>query len=219
MLTFGSHSIAKIAVLDDEAGSRHSTAFVVDDLEATALQQEGPLDWSDVVDSLPQRADAAICDHRLARGYATFTGAALVAEWYMKGFPAILSTSWADAVIDELRPLRRRIPVIIKPEHIEPEAIKWGLRTCVNEFEGKFASERIAHRALVRIEDIEDDAGHRWCFLVIPAWQSREVVRLRFDYLPTSIQRVASPGEHLHAYVNLGAESQRDLYFEKWEER
>ena len=68
-------------------------------------------------------------------------------------------------------------------------------------------------RTLLRIEDIDES----YVYLVIPAWEPKEVVRLRLDDIPDHIQKCFGQQARLHARVNIGAESAEHLRFDAWE--
>ena len=72
-------------------------------------------------------------------------------------------------------------------------------------------------RTLVRIDDV--DAEGKFFYVVVPGWDSQQVVRLRLQDLPENTRKLVTERQttRLHAKVNLGAEANEDLYFEDWE--
>ena len=133
-------------------------------------------------------------------------------------FPALLCTKWHTADIDEMRPYRRYIPSLIVPANLEPASIKSGLEVCIREFDGDYRPVRRPWRALIRIEDVrKTDGGSEFVKVVVPAWNSNEVVRLSASMIPRDIFKKLEAGTRLHAKVNLGAVGNEDLFFEEWE--
>jgi hypothetical protein len=211
--------INRISIIDDQAAVRDSYELSVEDLGVESVSETGPLEELEhCVKGVSNRADAAICDYNLrVKAYSTFNGAELVAEFYKAGFPALLCTKWHTAVIDEMRQFRRYIPSLIDPARLDPTSIHMGIESCIREFGGGFLAVRRPWRTLVRIEDVrQGDQGH-FVYVVVPAWNSNEVVKLPSSIIPPSVLGQLGPGTRLHAKVNLGAAGNEDLFFEEWE--
>ena len=221
-ITIAKRSIEKISIIDDQAFVRESYELAVEDLGLESVPEAGPLDdeITNCVASISHKADAAICDYKLKvkGGYAKFNGAELAAGFYKMKFPALLCTKWHTADIDEMRPYRRYIPSLIVPANLEPASIKSGLEVCIREFGGDYRPVRRPWRALIRIEDVlKTDGGSEFVKVVVPAWNSNEVVRLSAGMIPPDIFKKLEAGTRLHAKVNLGAVGNEDLFFEEWE--
>jgi hypothetical protein len=220
-ITIAKRSIQKISIIDDQALVRESYELSVEDLNLESVSETGPLDEElrDCAKAVSQRADAAICDYNLkVKAYSSFNGAELVAEFYRMQFPAVLCTKWHTAVIDEMRRYLRFIPSLIDPSKLDPTTIRTGIESCIREFDGDYRPVRRPWRALVRVEDIrKTDQGSEFAFVVVPAWNSNEVVRLPANLIPPEILKNLSAGSRLHAKVNLGASGNEELFFEAWE--
>lgn len=221
-ITIAKRSIQKISIIDDQAFVRETYELAVEDLGLESVSETGPLDDEvpNCVESISRKADAAICDYKLKvkGGYAKFNGAELAAGFYKMRFPAVLCTKWHTADIDEMRPYRRYIPSLIVPANLEPASIKSGLEVCIREFDGDYRPVRRPWRALIRIEDVrKTDGGSQFVKVVVPAWNSNEVVRLSASMIPPDIFKKLEAGSRLHAKVNLGAAENEDLFFEEWE--
>ncbi len=215
-LQIGTKSIERVWLIDDEAAVRATYEDSVEDLKVIAVNESGPLPELDIF-ARSFKADAAICDHHLRpHNYAHFDGATLVAKWYELQFPAILCTK-VEGAIDEIRPHRRGIPVLLKEPGLNPEVIRAGFEKCIAEFRGQFSSTRRPWRTLVRVVDVDKITTTRTVFVVIPAWDSTREIRLLLKELPDEIQGVVNSSTRLHAMVNIGAENYEDLYFENWE--
>jgi hypothetical protein len=220
-ITIAKRSIQKISIIDDQAPVRESYEFAVEELGLESVSEAGPLDEEllNCVKAVSQRADAAICDYNLkVKAYSSHNGAALAAGFYKIQFPAVLCTKWYSAVIDEIRQYRRFIPVLIDPAALDPGTIMTGIESCIREFSGDYRPVRRPWRALIRIEDRrQTDGGSEFVFVVVPAWNSNEVVKLPTALIPPEILKNLGAGSRLHAKVNLGAVGNEELFFEDWE--
>lgn len=207
-----------VFVIDDDKSVRKSYELVIRDLSLPVALQEGPLPaLSNYIELVCREAQAVLCDHHLRlAGYSPFNGAPLVAGLYQRGLPALLCTRWYEAAIDEIRSVREFIPVILRPGELTPEAVEEGLRLCSAEISGKFRPERRPWRNLVRIEALDFDDGHDDVFVVVPGWRSQEVVRIRSRDFPVGYKERLRPGLRLYAEINLGAETNEELYFRHW---
>lgn len=218
-LIIRNRSIERISIVDDDASARQGYEYSVEDLRVEPVPEEGPLgNLAEFIARMPTQVDAAICDHHLRkRNYAGFNGAEAVAAWYQVQFPALLCTRYDNAELEELRRYLRWIPVMLKPDDLDPGSIESGLERCIAEFAGHFEPHRRPWRTLVRVDDVVLDGPRRWFGAVIPAWEPNEVVRVWLDHLPPEIQVRIAPDVRLHAQVNLGAESYEELYIYNWE--
>lgn len=211
-LQFATRTIERVLIVDDDKGVRESFSYPVEELGLRPIEQSEPLpELLRFVEDARDKSDAAICDHRLRLGsyYAGFNGAELVASLYRIGFPALLCTRWDQAGVDDIRPYRRNIPVLLNPGDLDPETLKAGFEVCSNELAGDFQPHRRPWRTQIRVEEIDEEAG--FAGVIIPAWNPTEGVRLRLSEIPA-----VSGGAFLYAQVNLGAERQEELYFD-WE--
>ena len=208
-------AISRVKIVDDNVLARRSLALTLADVSWEPVDEPGPLrNLDEFVNASITSVDAVICDHRLTT-YARFSGAQAVALFYQRRFPAILCTAWSRADIDSMRPYRRFIPVVIGTGDANPEAILEGFRLCKKELGGEFSSARKPWRVLIRVVDLDTEV--KSLYVVIPSWNSTEVIRLPLELMPDSSRAKLSPGYRFHAQVNLGSEDQNDLYFEDFE--
>ena len=210
--------IQRIQIVDDDPYVRESHKELVEDMELLPVNGQARLPNLDqFILDVQQNADAAICDHHLTpRQYASFKGAEAVATLYHQRFPAILCTKYEEANLDEIRPFRRQIPVLLTPSELNLQSVRKGFEICVEEFNNNYLPSRRPWRTLIRV----DDADNVFAYLIVPAWNPQRVVRLLLSEIPTIIrQRIESGQERFHAKVNIGAEQAEDLYFTDWEER
>jgi hypothetical protein len=213
-------TIGTVAVIDDDPNVREGYEFNVHDADLESHLEAGPLepDPRKVVERTRSRAQAALCDHHLGiRTYASFYGAELVAAYYEAGVPAVLCTRWETAHLDWIRPYRDRIPVLIRPDELNPDSLIAGFEACLMEMQQGPGPERVTYRAHVHVVDV--DPQQLTAFVLVPAWIEDTPVRLLIERLPPTIAKLikAERDVRLHAAVNLGAERSEDLFFGDWE--
>ncbi len=220
-LILAGRTITRVAVVEDDPGARQSYGYPIEDLGVEPVLEGGPLgDIARLVDRLVSQTDGALCDYRLrTSNYATFNGDELVARLYERKFPALLCTRFMQSDVDMIRRHRRLIPALYSPDQLDTDAIISGFKRCFMEFEGSFAPSRKPWRTLVRVEEMEPEGAKGYFYVVLPGWSLKQAVRLRLADVPTSIRSVIKPGSRLHAQVNVGAETQHELYFDAWEQQ
>jgi CheY-like chemotaxis protein len=208
----------RVSVIDDEAEVRASYAEYLEDLGLEPVDVPGP-----IVDSLDRfveasrlRSQAAICDHRMKpSSYAGFDGAQLVSEFNQKRFPALLCTRF-EADIDEIRPYRKHIPILLNWEDLmDPDTILLSFERLVAELRGEPPPSRRPWRTLVHVYDVDCERGFVHIFL--PGWDPHKGLRLRIKDLPLAVRPLLRPDYRLLAHVNIGAENPEDLFFDNWE--
>lgn len=217
--TIQTKPILRIQVIDDDPDVRDAYCYHVEDLNLRPIIEHGPLtDLQTTLQSIRTRSDAAICDFQLQkRQYAAFDGARIVSGLYKLSHPAILCTRWEKAHIDEIRQYRRNIPVLIRPDELEPSSIEWGLQVCLAELNGNFLASRKPWRTLVRVVDIDENG--KYIYIIIPGWDRNQGVKVFLEHLPENVKGKIQQGEEIfHARVNIGAEEQEDIYVHGWEE-
>jgi hypothetical protein len=159
-----------------------------------------------------------VCDHQLTLGkYAEYSGAPLVSGLCRGGFPALLCTGWGAAKTSDIRSHRQYIPVVLPPKELNPDSLRAGIEACLAEFGGTYRQERKPWRTVVRIESVEGPKEQPILFVVVSAWDPRQVVSLYLRDLPQEMHARAVAGARMHARVNLGAEDDGELYFCDWE--
>lgn len=209
------HTIERVSIVDDTAAVRKGFAYTVQDLKLTPVMETGPMpDLLASVRRLRATAHAALCDFQLrVSNYAAFDGAALVAELYTSAVPAVLCTRFEKSNIDEIRRFRPRIPCLLTPTELDEDSLVRGFETCLKEFRHEFMPDRRAWRALVRVQNVEE----HYVYVIVPAWDSTEGLRLLRHDIPAAIASKFVPGFRCHAQVNLGATRNEDLFFASWE--
>jgi len=218
-MALGTNTIVKI--IDDDPSYRIALSEIVKDANWQPIEEPGPLpSVEDLYARLKGKANFAILDHNLKikGSYAKFHGAQAVAFLYEKKFPAILCTTYGAADLDTMRIFRRKIPILISPDNLHPEFLVIAYETCLNELKGKYLSTRKAWRTIIRVEDVNLDTNPKLLIVVIPAWDSKEKVRLPLEIIPINKRdNYSKPGARFHAQVNTGAEISSELYFADFE--
>lgn len=214
--------IKRVGVVDDNPDNRDTLS---DELKYAQLDPTlfpGPFfTTNELVAAVMTGNDAVICDHHLTRNYAPFYGAEAVSDWYLQRFPPILVTKWSKADIDfQIRRYRRNIPVLLTPEETEnPDLIAKGFELCVNEFHGRYSASRKPRQTLLQIQEVDHTAKIPIAYVIVLNWDSDEVIQIPTDIIPSDLHQYLRPTEYLYAHVNAGAETQEELYFERFEYR
>ena len=211
--------VHRVAIVDDQPQSRKTYGYTVSNAELDPVPIDGPLGSLDdyLRQDIEAIADAALCDYRLnLKAYAGFTGAELVAGWYKRRFPALLCTRWEKTQVDAIRPLRRWIPVLLKPNDLNEETLSEGLETCIRELGGNFTAKRRPWRTQVHFLQADEEHADIY-YAEIPAWDLREVIRVRIRDLPAGLADRVTQGFRCHARANLGASEAEDLYLFDWD--
>lgn len=209
-----------IAIVDDNAQAAEAVRYAVEDAGFTPWIFPGKGGTvENAVIRIKENAQAAICDHRLSTlGFANFDGAELAARLIGDNIPAILISQFVNQDYDvSIRRWRAKVPSLISRDECRPETIKDALELCRREMNGEIVSGRRKHRTLVRIADIQNEAGEQVIDAILPAWNRLRAVRFPATLIPSQLHALLAKGEYLIAYVNLAAARPEDLFFEGFE--
>jgi CheY-like chemotaxis protein len=205
--------IHRVAIVDDDP----SQAEVMSELILDAGYEPiilGPRfeRVDELVSKIRQSADAAICDHRLQpRGFAGFNGAEAVAALFEVSIPSILVTQYIDIDADvSIRLWRRHVPVLLSRDEADPDRILQGLDECVRELRGEHLTSRRPWRALILVDEMNQESGEKVVDAHIPSWNPHQAVRFPAALVPPGLS--LAPGACLFAKVNIGADRAEDLY-------
>lgn len=212
--------IERVGIVDDEPEGRKTHKLAIDDMDAESILENGPLAaLDDYVPDLKSRVSAALCDYHLkTRGdYASYDGDELAARLYQQNIPAVLCTKYSDWEVTQMRCYRRFIPWVMSyDEAANPDNLVHAFEICINEFKDNFSVTRRPWRTLVRFEEFDEDG--EYCYVVVPGWDAQKRIRLLNSDCPDSILKQAKKGQiRCHAKVNIGAETDENLYFTEWE--
>jgi len=208
-------TIKKIAIIDDSSEARDSIGECITDADMEPVfEQPGGDSVEQYISRIMNNSDAAIFDHHLRIGnYAGFDGAEAVAYAYNLHFPALLMTIYAGPDIKIIRPLRRKIPVLIHGLESEIDIIKKGIKQCLDEFSNQYLPERKPHRTMIRITEVYEDSLN----VIVPAWNHRISIAIPHSLIPDELDEHVTPGARFIAYVNIGASESDQIYFENLE--
>jgi hypothetical protein len=217
VLEFDGHRVDNALVVDDQEPAREAYEDTVQDAGLSPILEGGPVhgDPATYVGQI-QRGPAAalLCDQMLRhRNYASFEGAALVAACYAARIPAVLCTDYGE-LIDDIRPWRRWIPSLRRPDELDPDELIRALEEWIFELTHGFRAHRAPWRTLIKVLDVTADERR---FLVeVPAWTST-VIPVKFTNVPVQVQQQLRPDFRCRARVNLGAYGLDEIYFDQWE--
>jgi len=213
--------IDTVGIVDDSEDMRNTISDDLQDADFIPRPFEGQYsNIQSLMGEVVGSADAVICDHHLKpRNYASFSGAELAANLYQVKFPFVLVTRWTSAVIEQIRFYRRHIPALVSPDNVSTETIIDSFQMCLEEFGDSFRPTRKPWSAVVRVEDITDAKPDKLVSITISAWNPNQVINIRLDTIPSSLQDKVHPGARFFAKVNIGAETQEELYLEDFEYR
>ncbi len=213
-------TLVRVAVVDDNIDGAEAMCEIVADAKfhAEVLSPSGS-SLESVANQISSSFDAAVCDHHLRAGQAfSFEGADLAAALYDRKVPAVVHTRWADALEDDLRRTRRRVPILLRmKDYDDPETIRAGLEQCQREFHGEFSPERKPWRTLVRVEEIDRGRTPILVYAVVPEWDADKRVRFPLSLIPNRIVPAVELQKRLFAQVNVGASIVDDLFFMDFE--
>jgi len=218
-------SAKKIAVVDDDETARNNISLRIEDMEGfepILIEQsdEYSSDANKLADYIAQKdVYGVICDHRLKPlGFADFYGSKLVAALYDKKIPAILVTQFFHPDLNiSIREYRDKIPVLIERKYINPIEIVNGLEYCLSEINGKFSRFRKPYNTLVRIDSFHNEDGKDIVDAIIPGWDYETAVRFPKSIIPEELHEHLSIGTRLFADVNIGAETNDQIYLKNFE--
>ncbi len=212
--------IETIAVIDDDKDAAETACWAIEAAGYKPTIITGS--YNDVIklaNVVRQKAQGALCDHRLAPyGLANFVGASLVAKLYDFGFPAILHTQYSDIDRDvSIRKWRQKIPILLSRDELNGEAISEGIRVCSAELHGEVSSLRKPYRTLIQILGITNESGQKVVDTIVPSWNPSRAVRFPISLIPNKLHARLTIGMWLFTYVNIGALDTADLYFDQFE--
>lgn len=208
--------IDKVGVVDDVPDLRSTLALELSLGSFTPNEYEGPFkSIAQLIELVQSENSAVVCDHQFANGYAPGVGAEAVSRWYQNGFPALLTTAYDEQRMTEIRPYLKFIPVVLDTGTEDPDSVVKGFELCVSEFKGRFTPQRKAHKTLIRVQAVEEDA--KFVDVIVPTWNPHKVIQLPINIFPSHLRDVVRPDERFFAQVNIGAEKHNELYFTDFE--
>jgi hypothetical protein len=154
-----------------------------------------------------------ICDHRLQpKQMAQFFGVDLVRQLIGRGRPAMLLTMYGSSDRLELRQSRPEVPVIVARDDFDPSQVGAYFEVCQREIEQNPVEGRRPYRSLIRIDGVSSDEPVQ-LDAVVPGWRPDHAVPILLDSIDSSIRSQVAEGCYLLGDVNVGAESEEELFF------
>jgi CheY-like chemotaxis protein len=223
-MSFGATTLDRamrdIAIIDDDANQALVTSEIVRHAGFNPVVLDGPFKKvTKLVTAVTERAQAAVCDHRLRYGgFADFTGAEATAKLVSAGVPAILVTQFAEQDYEvSIRQWRDKLPIVLRRAEADAQRITQALMQCQAEIQGKHAPDRQPHRIIFEVVDKSAVAGEDVFDVIIPEWDADSAVRLPARLIPYRLRRKTRIGTLLIADVNIEATRSSDLFFENFE--
>ena len=208
--------IETVRVVDDKPERRRTVARDLVDMNVMPLPlDEKTADIDQFVEKVMAGAQAAVTDQELLPGnYAPCRGAELTKLCYDLRFPVVLVTRFKESIQD-LRPYRPWIPVLLHPNEADPDRLALAFEVCYHEIHGEMGPQRRPWPAYVQVEHVAREDGR--VSAVIPAWAppddgGEEGIQLFRPMFSTEVWEKVKEGDILMAKVNLGAERHEDLY-------
>ncbi len=218
---------ALVAIINDDPSDRDVWSMQIEEAGFTPLVIEQPVGraFNSVLELLEQvegRATWAVCDHRLSpRGMAQFTGAEAVASFNeRRRTPALLVTTWNKIDVDvSIRRYRTHVPILLSADEFQdPAIIRQQLKACSDEIiGGNIPAHRVPLRTLLRIEELSTESGIDVVDAVIPGWNPNTKVRFPLELIDKTLWDHASQGAYFVAFVNRGAQTEEELFLERFE--
>ncbi|MBI2282445.1 MAG: hypothetical protein HYU71_01920 [Bacteroidetes bacterium] len=214
-ITLIDREITKIHVIDDDKDSRESYGLTVEEISVETVLQNDHVENVDNYLLTMGGHDAVVSDHHLKKSSSYFpeNGAHFISRCYEKHIPSVLVTKYETASYHEIRPFKKKIPVVLTPEQFNPDTLLSALQECINEFKGNLSQTRKTWRTLIRFDDVEEQSAK----IILPSWNRNQGINLSMDEIPVELRHLLKPDFRVYAYVNLDAEDQHELYFENWE--
>ncbi|RYZ88270.1 MAG: hypothetical protein EOP04_09755 [Proteobacteria bacterium] len=209
-----------VSIIDDDKNAANITKIAVEDAGYDPLMFDGPTDSiKSAAEFIMAKSEAAVCDHRLRPGgLANFDGAELVAHLIGEKFPAILISQFVNQDYDvSIRHWRAILPSVISRDDLEGKSLEIAIDSCKKELSGVYSTQRRAHRTIVQILDTGNEDNQEVVDVLIPSWLAKSAVRFPKNIIPNNLQHLIRRGEYLIAYINLGAQDSRELYFNRFE--
>jgi CheY-like chemotaxis protein len=210
-------SFEAIGVVDDDSSEAELYKYQIEDIGIRPiLFGAGFASLEDLVGKIRSaKVDAVVCDHRLrVRDYAPFNGAEAVARLFEIHIPAVLISRYTRIDVDmDIRPYRKKIPVLLSKDEVDSESLLVALGQCKAELDGNVPTSRRPQRTLVRIDDVTQDLAVAF----VPGWNPNEAVRFPRSVVPEPYRSALQPDDRFFTNVNIDAEKADDLFFENFE--
>jgi FixJ family two-component response regulator len=211
-----------VAILDDDVTQAKTVFFQLEELglESLIVDLDSVPTLADAVEVVRRHAGSLITDVQLnnLHGGIEFDGAELVAA-LVSGYrmPCVLTTGFAPDVWAFVRPHRRDIPVMLaRDDTEEPERLLEGLQRCAEEIQSGRDATRRTYRVPLFIERVATTESA--IDVRVGGWKHKASMRF-----PATMLHPAHSGDEdlrdlqgkvFFAKVNIGADTESELFFE-----
>lgn len=206
---------SRVTVIDDDADGRDDLMDQLRDLdfEPSAVTGHFGKDIDRLLSEVWAQSPAfVICDHKLQpQNLASFHGLDVVRRLVEMKTAAMLLTMYQSTDRLELRAHRHAVPIIMGRDAFDPEAISSYADICFREIAADPVDERRPHRTLIRVDWIDETTGNIDAMVV--HWSPDRAVILPSTCVDEAIRSKIVPGAFLMADVNIGAQTEDELYF------
>ena len=117
-----------------------------------------------------------------------------------------------------LREQRDRLPVVLGRDDFRIENIQSYLEICRNEVNDTPIRSRLPHRVIIRVDEVRRDLGPPRIDAVISSWSPDHAVSIPAACISEEIIEKLCEGTYLLGDVNIGAESEEELFFKNIDE-
>jgi hypothetical protein len=213
----------RIAILEDSPTNRDRLSDLVKSIGGIPIPASPRAPKLDHLELFfkNENISMVICDHRLFEhgSYANYSGAEAVAISYKSGLGGVLVTSWEkEDAESSIREYRRWIPSLIHSTNLKRETLITALIEADKEArQNILGKRRIPYRTIMTIQRIINIGSDKVVKVVMSQWDINKEVGFPFRLIPSSLHKYIEPGRMLIAQVNIEANREEELYFDKFE--
>lgn len=212
----------RVLVIDDDLEGRDQLMDELRDFDIEPLTVDGPYgqDINRMLGDIGRlKPSFVICDHKLqSAGLASFYGSEVVGRLLAGQMPAMLLTMYQSTERLDLRAVRSDLPVVMARDEFQVERIQDYFQTCVREINDAPVETRRPHRVLIRVDEVPENEVPPRIDAVIPSWSPDRAVAIPRSSINRGIVECIRAGTYLLGEVNIGAETEDDLYFRNIDE-
>lgn len=212
----------RVLVVDDDVEARDLLMDDLRDFNIEPVTVDGPYGQDIdrmVVDIESLSPSFVICDHKLqTAGLASFFGAEVVRRLIADDVPAMLLTMYQSTERLDLRAVRADLPVVMARDEFEIESLKEYFAICQREVEEAPVEARRPHRVLIRVDDVPETESPPRIDAVVPSWSPDRAIAIPTSCIDPQIREKVKAGTYLLGDINIGANSEDELYFRNVDE-
>lgn len=208
---------SRVLVVDDDEQGRDDLMEELRSYDIEPITVTGPygMDIDRMLTEIEEQDPAfVICDHKLQpANLASFSGAEVVRRLVELKRPAMLLTMYQSTDRLELRRSRRAVPIIMGRDEFRADRVQDYYQVCRLEILDMPIASRKPHRVLIRVDDVPEDEKPQRLDAVIPSWSPDHAVPVPLTCVDPMILAQIQRGTYLLGNVNIGAETEDELFF------